>query len=71
MALWKKKMNNCSDEKLQTYTKVKTSFGCEKYLKLIRNSTPKALVNSAVQEKLKMKYILFSNVLNMNQTGKN
>ena len=55
LALWKEKMNNCSDGKLQTYTKVKTSFGCEKYLKLIRNSTPKALVNSAVQEKLKMK----------------
>jgi ribosomal protein L21E len=31
----------------------------------------KGSVNSAVQEKLKMKYILFSNVLNMNQTGKN
>jgi hypothetical protein len=30
-------MNNCSDGKLQTYTKVKTSFGYEKYLKLIRN----------------------------------
>jgi hypothetical protein len=30
-------MNNCSDGKLQTYTEVKTSFGCEKYLKLIRN----------------------------------
>lgn len=37
LALWKEKMNNCSDGKLQTYTKVKTSFGCEKYLKLIRN----------------------------------
>jgi hypothetical protein len=32
--------------------------------------TPKA-VNSAVQEKLKMKYIFFSTVLNMNQTEKN
>jgi len=37
LALWKEKMNNCSDGKLQTYTKVKASFGCEKYLKLIRN----------------------------------
>ena len=37
LVLWKEKMKNCSDGKLQTYTKVKTSFGCEKYLKLIRN----------------------------------
>jgi hypothetical protein len=37
LVLWKEKMNNCSDGKLQTYTKVKTRFGCEKYLKLRRN----------------------------------
>jgi hypothetical protein len=41
LALWQEKMNNCSDGKLQTYTKVKTSFGCEKYLKLIRSFEPR------------------------------
>ena len=34
LALWKEKMNNCSDGKLQTYTKVKTSFGCEKIFEI-------------------------------------
>ena len=41
LALWKEKMNNCSDGKLQTYTQVKTSCGCEKYLILIRNFEPR------------------------------
>jgi hypothetical protein len=40
-------MNNCSDEKLQTYTKVKTSFGCEKYLKLIRDFELRNLLAAA------------------------